>query len=134
MQNSAGHSGPAGEPEGGDDRKPHLITPRALILGVLTIAGMFFYIVNVGQRLQAGWYVHSQFPMAAFTPFVLWLFVNAGLALLWPHRALRQGELLTIFSMVWVVGAIPQLGWINYWAAILATPTHFATAENQWGT
>lgn len=112
--------------------KSHVITPRALLLGALTIAAMFYYIVQVGQRLRSGWYVHSQFPMAAFTPFVLWLFANACLMKLWPRRALRQGELLTIFSMVWVVGVIPQLGWINYWTAIMATPTYFATAENQW--
>lgn len=122
----------AGEGEGGGDRERHLITLRALALGVLTIAGMFYYIAHVGQGLRTVSFVHSQFPMAVFTPFVLWVFANAALARLCPRRALRQGELLTIFSMLWVVGAIPQLGWINYWTAIMATPTYAATAENQW--
>ena len=133
MTEQSQDDGPAtSEPEGGGGGKTHVITARALILGALTIAAMFYYIVNVGQRLRSGWYVHSQFPMAAFTPFVLWLFVNSGLALIWPRRSLRQGELLTIFSMVWIVCVIPQLGWINYWAGILATPAYFATAENKW--
>ena len=52
------------------------ITLRAILLGVLTIAATFYYIVEVGQRLRVGSYVHSQFPMAAFMPFVLWLFFN----------------------------------------------------------
>ena len=48
-----------------------LITLRALILGTLTIAAMFYYIIQVAERLGLGSYVHSQYPMAAFIPFVL---------------------------------------------------------------
>ena len=108
------------------------ITVRAIVLAVLTIAANFYYIVHVGQRLGVGSYVHSQFPMATFMPFVLWLFLNTALKALWPRLALRRGELLTIFSMLWVVGTIPQLGWMTYWASIVGAPTYFATAENQW--
>ena len=108
------------------------ITLRAVALGLVTISCMFYYIIHVSQGLRSGWFVHSQFPMAVFTPFVLWLFLNALLKALWPRLALGQGELLTILSMLWVVGTLPQLGWMNYWAAILATPTHFATPENRW--
>ena len=43
---------------------PPQITVRAIVLGALTIAANFYYIVNVGQRLGIGSYVHSQFPMA----------------------------------------------------------------------
>ena len=108
------------------------ITLRALILGTLTIAAMFYYIIQVAERLGLGSYVHSQYPMAAFIPFVLWLFVNAVLKYLWPNLALRRGELLTIFIMTWVVGTIPQLGWMDYWLAILALPSYNATPENQY--
>ena len=108
------------------------ITLRAILLGVLTIAFTFYYIVEVGQRLRVGSYVHSQFPMAAFVPFVLWLFCNIGLKALWPRMALRRGEMLTLFIMLWVVGTLPQLGWMNYWTSITAAPSYFATTENQW--
>ena len=108
------------------------ITLRALILGTLTIAAMFYYIIQVAERLGLGSYVHSQYPMAAFIPFVLWLFVNVALKHLWPNLALRRGELLTIFVMTWVVGTIPQLGWMDYWLAILALPSYNATPENQY--
>ena len=108
------------------------ITVRAIVLGALTIAANFYYIVNVGQRLGIGSYVHSQFPMATFMPFVLWLFLNTALRALWPRVALSRGEMLTLFSMLWVVGTIPQLGWMTYWTSIVGAPSYFATAENQW--
>ncbi|MYF91281.1 MAG: hypothetical protein F4184_03870, partial [Gemmatimonadetes bacterium] len=108
------------------------ITARAIVLGALTIAANFYYIVNVGQRLGIGSYVHSQFPMATFMPFVLWLFLNTALRALWPRVALSRGEMLTLFSMLWVVGTIPQLGWMTYWTSIVGAPSYFATAENQW--
>ena len=111
---------------------PLQITARAIVLGALTIAANFYYIVNVGQRLGIGSYVHSQFPMATFMPFVLWLFLNTALRALWPRLALSRGELLTLFSMLWVVGTIPQLGWMTYWVSIVGAPSYFATAENQW--
>ena len=108
------------------------ITARAVVLGALTIIATFFYIVYVGQGMRVGSYVHSQFPMAVFMPFVLWLCLNTGLVRLWPRAALSQGELLTIFSMLWIVGTIPQLGWMHYWTVTLAEPLYFATTENQW--
>ena len=111
---------------------PPQITVRAIVLGALTVAANFYYIVNVGERLDIGSYVHSQFPMATFMPFVLWLFLNTALRALWPRVALSRGEMLTLFSMLWVVGTIPQLGWMTYWTSIVGAPSYFATAENQW--
>ena len=109
-----------------------IITLRALVLGLVTITAMFYYLTQVVHRIGSGTFVHSQFPMAVIIPFVLWLFLNVVLKRLWPRMALRQGELLTILVMMWVVGTIPQHGWINFWAPILAAPTYFASAENQW--
>jgi hypothetical protein len=110
-----------------------MITRRALLLGALTIAAVFYYLIlMVGEGSGSGSYVRSQFPMVAFAPFVVWLFVNVGLKLLWPPLALRQGELLTIFSMLWIAGALPQWGWSDYWIAIMAAPAFMATPENRW--
>jgi hypothetical protein len=114
------------------DQSP-LITLRALALGALTILAVFYYLIlGVGHGSGSGSYVRSQFPMVAFMPFVLWLFLNAGLKRVSPRLALRRGELLTIFSMLWVVGALPQWGWSDYWIAITAAPIYLATPENQW--
>ena len=70
--------------------------------------------------------------MVVFMPFVLWLFLNAACGRMWPRLALARGELLTIFTMLWVVGALPQWGWSDYWIAIIGAPFYMATPENQW--
>lgn len=109
------------------------ITWRGVALGGLTIAAMFTYLIlYAGMGAGSEGYVQSQFPMMAFIPFVLWLFLNAILARISPRLALSQGELLTIFAMVWIVGAIPQWGWMEYWVALMAAPAYMATPENQW--
>ncbi len=116
-----------------DGSKPPRITLRALIIGGLTIVAVFYYLIlEVGQASGSGSYVRSQFPMVAFMPFVLWLFLNAACGHLWPRLALNRGELLTIFTMLWVVGALPQWGWSDYWIAIIGAPFYMATPENQW--
>ena len=113
---------------------PLAITWRGVVLGALTIVVMFTYlIIFAGMGAGSEGYVQSQYPMMAFIPFVLWLFVNVGLARVAPKIALRQGELLTIFAMLWVVGVIPQWGWMEYWVALQATPAYMASPENQWG-
>ena len=114
------------------DKLSPIITLRALVLGALTIAVTFYSILHIVERLGLGSYVRSQFPMAAFVPFVLWLFLNTLLKRLWPRVALSRGELLTIFAMLWVVGTLPQYGWMNTWTAIMATPRYHATPENRW--
>ncbi len=109
------------------------ITWRGVAVGALTIAVMFTYLIlYAGMGAGSEGYVQSQFPMMAFIPFVLWLFLNTGLARIWPRAALSQGELLTVFAMVWIVGAIPQWGWMEYWVALMAAPAYMATPENQW--
>ncbi len=110
-----------------------IITWRGVALGALTIAVMFTYLIlYAGMGAGSEGYVQSQFPMMAFIPFVLWLFLNTILAQVLPRWALRQGELLTIFAMVWIVGTIPQWGWMEYWVALMAAPAYMATPENQW--
>ena len=102
-------------------------------MGALTIAVMFVYLIlYAGMGAGSEGYVQSQFPMMAFIPFVLWLFLNTALARISPRLALNQGELLTIFAMVWIVGVIPQWGWMEYWVALMAAPAYMATPENQW--
>ena len=107
-----------------EDAQPH-ITLRGFVLGLLSIAATFYFIKRVSV---SGHFSMSQFPMAVFIPFVLWLFLNILLKLIVPALALRKGELLTILIMLWVVGAVPA--WLGYWVLILASPTYYASAEN----
>ncbi len=108
------------------------ITLRALVLGALTIALAFHYAITEIQGLGMGGLVNSQLPIIVLVPFVIWLFLNVALKRLSPRIALRQGELLTIFCMLWLVGTVPHIGWTTYLAIWLAAPAYFATSENQW--
>ena len=108
------------------------ITLRALVLGALTIAVTFYYAITEIQGLGMGGLVNSQLPIIVYVPFVLWLFFNILLKRVFPSIALRQGELLTIFCMLWLVGTVPHIGWSTYFAIWLAAPAYFATTENQW--
>ena len=109
------------------------ITLRGLVLGLLTIAATFyFYIGEIQGTGMLGHAVSSQLPVVVYVPFVLWLFLNVVAKQLCPRLALRRGELLTIFGMLWVVGTIPGYGWMGYWVLTLAAPAFYDSAENQW--
>ena len=120
-------------PRGIQEGAPALtITVRSVLLGILTVVLLSLYTDYIGLQLRAGVLVKSQFPMAAFLPFVFWLFLNMGLKALLPRLALSRGELLVLFSMTWLVGTIPLDGWSSYWAGILSAPKYFASPENRW--
>ena len=114
------------------DRKPPAITLRGVVVGALTAAATLYGTVVAGQGIGAGRFVNSQLPMTAIVPFVLWLFVNTALKRVWPRAALSRGELLTILTMTWVVGVLPQRGWVSFWTAIVTAPVVLATPENRW--
>ena len=109
-----------------------VITGRSVLLGVLTVIFLSAYTDYVGLKVGAGVLVKSQFTMAAFIPFVFWLFLNLGLRIILPSVALTGGEMLVIFTMTWLVGTIPLSGWIGYWAGVVTAPTYFASPENRW--
>ena len=117
------------------DRENLTISWRGIVLGTLTIVAWFYYlIIFMGINLTSSTFVLSQYPMVAVIPFVLWLFLNVLLKATCPQLSLNRGELLTIFSMTWIVGALPMWGWSDYWVAIMGAPDFMATSENQWDT
>ena len=116
-----------------DDRLT--ITWRGVLVGAVTVVAWFYYLILfMGINLSSSTFVLSQYPMVAVIPFVLWLFFNVLLKRVWPRVALSRGELLTVFSMTWIVGALPMWGWSDYWVAVLGAPSFMPTAENQWET
>ena len=93
-------SGPLEESASTQGRR---ITLRALVLGVLTIAAMFYFVIQIAQRQGSGTYVPAQYPIAAFMPFALWLVASVALKTFAPRISLTSGELLsqllTVFSL-----------------------------------
>ena len=106
------------------------ITLRGVVLGLATTVGVILYVIYVSERSGVGHFVHSQLPLLALMPFVLWIFLNVGFSRIWPSQTLKTGELLTILSMLWIVGTLPH--WLGRWSLMVASPTHFASPENMY--
>ena len=104
------------------------VTSRTVVLGLLTILGMVLYISYFGRGL-----IRSYLPVAVMLPFVAWVGVNTVLKLTVPRFALSRIELLTIFSMTWVVGNLPTIGWAGFWVTDLTAPAHWGSPENRVG-
>ena len=108
------------------------VTNRAILLGALTGAVLNIYGDYTGMILGSSSRVKSQLSMAMLLPFMAWLALNLALKALTPRFALRSTELLTIYSMSWIVGTMPASGWLTYWGGIVSSPMYYASPENGW--
>ena len=108
------------------------ITVRSVLLGMATGALLNIYSDYAGMILGSASLVKSQLPMSVLLPFVGWLGVNLLLKAAWPRIALSSSELLTIYSMSWIVGILPASGWTTYWGGIVSAPTYYASPEKRW--
>ena len=108
------------------------ITWRSMVLGTLTAGAIGIVMDYIDMRLHAGALVMSNLPMAAFLPFVFWLFLNTVLNAVSPRLALSGTELLVVLTMAWVAGTLPVIGWSGYWVGILSAPHYYASPENRW--
>ena len=105
---------------------PDTITLRSILLGLATIAVATWYMTYFAGNL-----VKSYLPVAALIPFVLWVGINIGLNRFAPRFALSRIELLTIFSMMWIVGNLPAVGWGFYAVSLIPAPEFYASPENR---
>ena len=103
---------------------------RGVVVGLATTLAAILYVIYISERSGVGSFVHSQLPLLALMPFVLWIFLNTGIARVWPSLTLKTGELLTVLSMLWIVGTLPH--WLGRWSLMVAAPTHFASPENMY--
>ena len=112
---------------------PHRgITLRSILLGALTVAFLCIYTNYSEFKAHSAALVMSNLPMAAFLPFILWIFLNTLLRTFAPAFALSGTELLVILGMSWTAGNIPAIGWTGYWMGIVTAPYYYAAPENRW--
>jgi hypothetical protein len=104
------------------------ITVRGVILGVLSIAGMSLYITHYGGAL-----IKSYLPVAIMVPFLMWVVGNCLLKMVMPSLALTRVELLTILSMMWIIGNLPAIGWAQYNISSIVGVSFLASPENRLG-
>ena len=102
------------------------VTPRAIVLGVVTIVATAFYATYMGRNL-----VKSNLPVTVMIPLVTWIGIYTVLKLTVPKYSLSRAEVLTIFSMVWVMSGMAGVGWAVYAVSAISGPEFFASPENR---
>jgi hypothetical protein len=112
--------------------RPQVITVRAILLGLVTVAFMTFLVNYQAHVSLAASLNLSQFSAAAQIMFILWVIINSVWRLAAPRRALTTAELLTILAMVWASGNLNGRAWTGRLVAMLAAPKYLATNENRW--
>jgi hypothetical protein len=104
------------------------ITLRGVTLGLLSIAGMSLYITHFGGGL-----IKSYLPVSIMVPFLMWVVGNCCVKIVAPSWALNRAELLTILSMMWIVGNLPAIGWAQYNISSMVGVSFLASPENRLG-
>lgn len=109
-----------------DRISPERVTGRSVVFGLLTILWVAYYITYFGQSMTK-----SYLPVGVLIPFIGWVGVNIVLKLTVPRFALSRTEVMTIFSVIWVAGNLPRVGWALHSISTIAGPEYFASPENR---
>ena len=108
------------------------ITLRSVALGLLTTVALGYYGNKLEMVLHAGSMVKSSFPVALILSLLIWVVINMGIARISPRSVLTRTEMMVIFTMAWISGMMPGVGWMGYLIGALPSPHFFATPENRW--
>ena len=112
--------------DSGLDRSRERVTPRAFLLGLITIAGLCIFAENYGRGM-----VRSFMPIPALLMFMVWIVIYVVLRLILPRFALTRTEVLAIFGMAWLVGTLPGLGLVGKLVADITGPAYFSSPEDR---
>ena len=107
-------------------RLPERLTVRAFVLGLITIAAMCVFAENYGRGL-----VRTFMPVTALLALMLWSGINILLRLTVPRLALSRLEVMTIFGLTWLIGAIPGIGMVGYMFSDMTGPAYFSSPEDR---
>lgn len=125
------HSPPEAGAQGGPAHRP--IRLRAIVLGLvlaLLICALtpFNNVYRQATPLGGGY-----FPLAPFFILIWLTLLVAAARKLFPSRLFLTGtELLTIWSMMFILSGIAYTGLARTFFINLTAPYHFATVENRW--
>jgi hypothetical protein len=108
------------------------VTVKAVILGALFIPINSYWIMTT----EIVWYsghptVVSLFFNAVFLLFALSL-GNLGVRRVWPRAALRDDEILVVYSMAGIASAIASHDMMEILVPVVGHASWFATPENDW--
>ena len=110
------------------------VTTRAFCVGIAVT-----FLVNLLPAYSA-YIVHSSrmvfahLPMATMVVFTVLAWpLNVLVARVKPQWALSRGEMVVVFSMGWIAGAVPAANFMGLFIGGIAAPYYYASPENQWG-
>ncbi len=107
-----------------EKRASERVTPRAFVLGLITLAGMSIYSQFYTKHLEIDF-----LPLTALLPLVTWIGLNVLLRTLFPGLALSRTEVLAIFGIVWLPSVIGAT--CGYLVGVITSPAYHATPENR---
>ena len=111
----------------------HALTPRALIIGAVCVAGLGFLIPYSDLKLQGTWIAACHLPIGVFCFFFILVgLVNSFLRKALPRKALAAPELLFIYCMMLAGSGVPSFGLTEYLFPTLVGYRYFASPENKW--
>ncbi|NUP98614.1 MAG: hypothetical protein HUU35_02040 [Armatimonadetes bacterium] len=109
------------------------VTPRAVLIGLLATSLLCGLTPYNDFKIAATYLAGNHLPLGSFVLLaILVLVVNVVLRALCPAKALRPGELLTIWAMLSVASGLPSSGLFRYLTPHIIAGHHFATPENGW--
>ncbi len=108
------------------------ITPRAILLGALSVA--LLAAINPHLAFVARTWSVGDGSLLNSAVFMLFLLVaaNGVLARFWPDRALHRSELLVVYGMLIVSVGYLFVGGMPYLVSATTHPFYMATSGNEW--
>jgi len=108
------------------------ITPRAILLGTLSVATLALinpYLAFISRTWNVGEGSLLRGPLVVLFLFVL---LNGLLLRLWPGRAFTRGELLVVYGMLIISIGFVETGGLPYMVSATTYPFYMAQPANQW--
>ena len=125
LKNTEEYVSPATERQG--------ITVRAFVVGALLTVCVNLLPAYSAYIVHSSRMVFAHLPMATMVVFTVLAWpLNVLAGRLNPKWALSQGEMIVVFSMGWIAGAIPAANFMGLFIGGIAAPYYYASPENQW--
>lgn len=118
--------------QGNSDNSGNGFTLKAVLTGVVGVIIICAVVPYNAYYVGGTHLVGNHFPIAAVFLFLIVILINAGLKFLKPNYGFTTAELIIIWCMLIVVGAIPYSGLVRYLFPLIPAPMYFATPENEW--
>jgi len=108
-------------------------TARALVIGIVLTAALAWLVPVSLYDLFSSRLHYPILPPGVVAVFCLLLTANFAVNRVWPRQGLHAGELVVIFTMMWLgLVAIFEIDVTGNTLAIMAAPNYFASTENRW--